>query len=377
MPSATLQLTRELIRCESVTPADAGCLEIIGGRLADIGFELDYLPSGDVSNLWATFGAAEPRLVFAGHVDVVPSGDLALWDTPPFEPTLVDGYLCGRGAADMKGSLAAMVVAAEQFVRAEPRPRGSLAFLLTSDEEGPAVNGTIKVVERLQRQRTPMTWCVIGEPSSDEHLGDTLRVGRRGSLNGRLTVHGVQGHVAYPERADNPIVKALPALAELAAIEWDRGNEYYPPTTFQISNATAGTGAENVIPQNFSVWFNFRFCTETTAPDLQHRVERVFESHGLRFDLEWQVAGQPFLTRKGAFVETVAAVVERELGVRPTLSTGGGTSDGRFIAPVGVELVELGPVNATIHKINECVAVEDLDRLAAVYQQIMVALLGR
>ncbi|MEX2481433.1 MAG: succinyl-diaminopimelate desuccinylase [Gammaproteobacteria bacterium] len=373
--SAVGELATRLIALPSVTPDDAGCLEVLEARLACLGFDLVRLPSAGVDNLWAVRGSGGACFAFAGHTDVVPAGDPQAWSHPPFTPTIVDDLLYGRGAADMKGSLAAMVVAVEQFVARHPEHPGRIGFILTSDEEGPATDGTVKIMEYLERMRIGVDWCVVGEPSSAATLGDTIRVGRRGSLNGRLLVHGTQGHVAYPDRADNPIQRALPALAELAERQWDEGNDFYPPTSFQISNLQAGTGAENVIPQTLEAWFNFRFCTEQTADALRAAVEAALNRHGLRYELEWKLSGQPFLTAGGRLVETVRAVVEECLEVEPELSTGGGTSDGRFIAPYGVELVELGPCNASIHKIDECVSVRDLERLSEVYERILERML--
>lgn len=373
--SAVLALTRELVARPSVTPEDAGCLDVLGARLEACGFALTRLPSGGVDNLWAVRGEGGPLFAFAGHTDVVPPGDPDAWNTPPFEPVVRDGVLYGRGAADMKGSLAAMVVATERFLARRPAGAGRIGWLLTSDEEGPATDGTVRIVEHLAREQIAIDCCVVGEPSSAERLGDTVRVGRRGSLNARLTVHGVQGHVAYPDRADNPVHRALRALAELCERRWDEGNDYYPPTTFQISNVAAGTGAENVIPQDLEVQFNFRFSTESSEDGLRAAVEQTLERHGVRHTLEWRLSGAPFLTPGGPFVESVVAAVEAELGVTPELSTGGGTSDGRFIAPAGAALVELGPVNATIHKVNECVTVAELDALANVYERILASVL--
>jgi succinyl-diaminopimelate desuccinylase len=372
----TLALTRDLIACPSVTPADAGCLDMIAARLAPLGFECVRLPSNDVDNLWAVRGAHGPCLAFAGHTDVVPPGPLDAWTRPPFEPQVVDGKLWGRGAADMKGSLAAMVVAVERFVAAHPGHDGRIAFMLTSDEEGPATDGTVRIVRHLRDHAIPVDWCIVGEPSSDRRLGDTVRVGRRGSLNGRLTVRGVQGHVAYPDRADNPFHRALPALAELAARRWDAGNAFYPPTSFQISNVHTGTGAENVIPGVMEVLFNFRYCTEQTEAGLKAAVHELLDRHGLDYQLAWHLSGAPFLTVGGKLVDAVQKVLAAELDVRPELSTGGGTSDGRFIAPLGVEVVELGPINASIHKIDEWVNVDELEQLARVYQGILTELLG-
>jgi succinyl-diaminopimelate desuccinylase len=322
------------------------------------------------------FGESGPCFAFAGHTDVVPPGDLEAWHSPPFEPSVRDGCLYGRGAADMKGSLAAMVVATERYLAGAPRPAGRIAFLLTSDEEGPATDGTVRIMDHLAQQRIALDWCVVGEPSSAARLGDTVRVGRRGSLNGRLVVHGVQGHVAYPERVDNPIHRALPALTALAGRRWDDGNAYYPPTSFQISNLHAGAGAENVVPGKLEAWFNFRFNTEHDASSLQAAVSTELARHGLHYDLEWRLSGAPFLTAGGRLVETVVAVLEARAGVSPELSTGGGTSDGRFIAPAGVEVVELGPGNASIHKIDEHVALDELDLLAEVYEDILARMLA-
>ncbi len=373
--SDTFELTRELIARPSVTPQDAGCLDLLGAQLASCGFALEYLPFGDVSNLWATHGSGEPVFCFAGHTDVVPPGDLAGWESDPFVPTVRGEYLFGRGAADMKGSLAAMVTATESFLAVNPTHRGTLAFLLTSDEEGTAVDGTQRVVAWLRARGQPITWCLVGEPSSQARLGDLLRNGRRGSLNGRLRVNGVQGHVAYPERARNPIHLVVPVLASLTSTEWDRGNEYFPPTSFQISNIQAGTGAENVIPSSLDAWFNFRFATASTPEYLQSCVHAALDSIGLDYQLTWHLSGEPFLTPRGELVSAVVQCIEEQLGITPELSTGGGTSDGRFIAKLGCEIVELGPLNATIHKINECVHIPELAALAKVYRGILTRLL--
>lgn len=371
----TLELTRALIACPSVTPADAGCLDIIEARLRPLGFDCLRLPANGVDNLWAVRGADGPCLAFAGHTDVVPPGPLDAWTRPPFEPQVVDGKLWGRGAADMKGSLAAMVVAVERFVAEHPDHAGRIAVMFTSDEEGPATDGTLRIVQYLREQAIKVDWCIVGEPSSHLRLGDTVRVGRRGSLNGHLKVRGVQGHVAYPERADNPVHRALAALGELAARRWDEGNAFYPPTSFQISNINAGTGAENVIPGSLEVWFNFRYCTEQTENGLRAAVHETLDRHGLGYELAWHLSGAPFLTAGGRLVEVVQQVLKTRLDVVPELSTGGGTSDGRFIAPLGVEVVELGPNNASIHKIDEWVEVAELDALAQVYQGILAGLL--
>ena len=335
------------------------------------------MPFGEVSNLWARRGEAAPLLVFAGHTDVVPPGPLEQWQSPPFAPEIRDGYLYGRGAADMKGSLAAMVTACEGFVARHPRHRGSIAFLLTSDEEGPSIDGTVKVVDRLQARGEKIDWCIVGEPTSSQQVGDVVKNGRRGSLNGRLLVHGVQGHVAYPHLADNPIHRASPALAELCAVTWDHGNAHFPPTSFQISNIHAGTGADNVIPGELEVVFNLRYSTELNQAVIQQRVEDILQRHGLRYSLQWKLSGQPFLTEAGELVEAVRTAIRDVDGVETQLSTSGGTSDGRFIAPTGAQVVELGPVNATIHKLNECVAVADLERLSAQYRRTLERLLTR
>jgi len=373
--SPTTQLAMELIRRPSVTPEDGGCQEAIAARLAGLGFTIEAMPFGEVSNLWARRGEAAPLLVFAGHTDVVPPGPLEQWQSPPFAPEIRDGYLYGRGAADMKGSLAAMVTACEGFVARHPRHRGSIAFLLTSDEEGPSIDGTVKVVDRLQARGEKIDWCIVGEPTSSQQVGDVVKNGRRGSLNGRLLVHGVQGHVAYPHLADNPIHRASPALAELCAVTWDHGNAHFPPTSFQISNIHAGTGADNVIPGELEVVFNLRYSTELNQAVIQQRVEDILQRHGLRYSLQWKLSGQPFLTEAGELVEAVRTAIRDVDGVETQLSTSGGTSDGRFIAPTGAQVVELGPVNATIHKLNECVAVADLERLSAQYRRTLERLL--
>lgn len=373
--SPTLQLAMDLIRRPSVTPADADCQTIMIQRLEAIDFRVEYLRFDDVDNFWAVRGDSGPILAFAGHTDVVPSGPEQRWQTPPFEPTLVDGMLYGRGAADMKGSLAAMVTACERFVAQHPDHSGRIAFLITSDEEGIAINGTVKVVEWLESRNEKITWCVVGEPSSTTTVGDVIKNGRRGSLGGELIVKGKQGHVAYPHLARNPIHLVAPALAELAAEEWDRGNEFFPATSFQISNFNSGTGATNVIPGEALIIFNFRFSTELTEADLRNRTEAILDKHGLEYELTWKLSGHPFLTSSGALVVAAQNAIRNVTGRETELSTAGGTSDGRFIAPTGAQVVELGPVNATIHQIDECVKAADLDLLSDMYEHIMQGLL--
>jgi succinyl-diaminopimelate desuccinylase len=346
-------------------------------RLAAIGFHCEPLRFGEVDNFWAVRGDEGPLLCFAGHTDVVPTGPESDWQTPPFEPEISGGMLRGRGAADMKGSLAAMVTACERFVSEHPDHRGRIAFLITSDEEGPAKNGTVKVVEWLESKGEKIDWCVVGEPSSTDAVGDVIKNGRRGSLGAVLKVRGIQGHVAYPHLAKNPIHLAAPALAELAAEQWDDGNDFFPATSFQISNINGGTGATNVIPGELEVVFNFRFSTELTADILQQRTEAILDKHGLDYALEWNLSGQPFLTSEGPLVEAAQNAIRRVTGRDTVLSTAGGTSDGRFIAPTGAQVVELGPVNATIHKVDECVNAEDLNQLSAMYQAMMDDLLAR
>ncbi|MFT4561513.1 MAG: succinyl-diaminopimelate desuccinylase [Gammaproteobacteria bacterium] len=375
MNSATLDLTLELLGRRSVTPDDAGCLDVIAARLVACGFRTEFLNFGDVTNLWATHGDGLPVFTFAGHTDVVPTGDLKLWSCDPFKPEIRDGYLFGRGAADMKGSLAAMVTAIENFLADDHSHVGTISLLLTSDEEGIATDGTVKVIESLQDRGQQITWCVVGEPSSDLTLGDCIRNGRRGSLNGSLTIRGIQGHVAYPDRAANPIHLIAPALSELCANHWDDGNEFYPPTSFQVSNIASGTGAENVIPGTLEARFNFRFCTESTVASLQQRVNEILEFHRLDYSIDWHLSGDAFLTSGGSLLESVRESIREHLGIETCASTGGGTSDGRFIARTGAEIVELGPVNATIHKIDECVSVAELDMLSVTYQSVLSRLM--
>lgn len=374
--SATLELAKDLISRASVTPEDAGCQQLMRARLAAIGFVVEDLPFAEVSNFWARRGDQPPLLVFAGHTDVVPSGPLDKWQSPPFSAELRDGLLYGRGAADMKGSLAAMVTACEAFVAQHPDHRGSLGFLITSDEEGPSVNGTVKVVEHLQARGEHIDLCLVGEPSSRERLGDVIKNGRRGSLNGTLTVRGKQGHVAYPHLVANPVHLAAPALAELTTIEWDRGNRFFPPTSFQISNIQAGTGAENVVPGELQVMFNLRYSTELDAAAIRQRVHALLDRHALDYTLAWRLSGEPFLTPAGELVAAARAAIHELTGIDTELSTSGGTSDGRFIAPTGAQVLELGPLNATIHQVNECVTVADLDRLSDIYRRILEKLLA-
>lgn len=373
--SPTLQLTIDLIREPSVTPHDADCQTLMIRRLEAIGFRVERLRFGDVDNFWARRGEDGPVFCFAGHTDVVPTGPVEQWTVPPFEPRIEDGILTGRGAADMKGSLAAMVVACERFVLTHPDHRGSIAFLITSDEEGVAVDGTVRVVETLEARNEKITWCLVGEPSSTTQVGDVIKNGRRGSLGGVLTVHGRQGHVAYPHLADNPIHRAAPALAELTAEVWDHGNQFFPATSFQISNINAGTGASNVIPGDLQVVFNFRFSTELTETQLRERTETILDRHGLRYTLDWKLSGHPFLTARGELVEAAVGAIRAATGRETELSTSGGTSDGRFIAPTGAQVLELGPVNKTIHQIDECVAAADLDTLTDLYEGILERLL--
>jgi succinyl-diaminopimelate desuccinylase len=373
--SATFDLACELIRHPSVTPDDSGCQRLMAERLQALGFCIEPMRFGDVDNLWARRGDTGPLFCFAGHTDVVPPGPAGSWASPPFEPSVRDGVLHGRGAADMKGSLAAMITATEAFVAERPAHPGSIAFLLTSDEEGPAVDGTVRVIETLEARGEKIRWCLVGEPTSVDRVGDVIKNGRRGSLNGRLRVVGRQGHVAYPHLALNPLHAFAPVLAALVATEWDRGNAHFPPTTFQVSNLNAGTGAENVIPGELTAWLNFRFSTEVDAPTLQRRVVALLDEAGLAYELEWRLSGNPFLTPAGELVDAARAAVRAVCGYDAALSTSGGTSDGRFIAPTGAQVLELGPRNATIHQIDECVGLDELDALHAVYLEVLRRLL--
>lgn len=373
--SPTLELTRNLIARSSVTPEDAGCLELIAARLAPLGFVCERIDGGGVSNLWARRGTSRPLVVFAGHTDVVPTGPLADWNSDPFVPTERDGFLFGRGAADMKASLAAFVTSIEAFVSANPAHPGSIALLLTSDEEGDATHGTTLVVETLRARGETLDYCIVGEPTSSTTLGDTIKNGRRGSLSGKLTVKGIQGHIAYPQLAKNPIHLAAPALAELAAETWDKGNEYFPPTSWQMSNIKAGTGATNVIPGTLEVMFNFRFATVHTADELKRRVHEILDRHGFDYELAWTLGGRPFLTPRGNLVAAMESAIQGTLAITPELSTTGGTSDGRFIADICPQVVEFGPVNATIHKLNECIALDAIEPLSAIYRRTLENLL--
>jgi succinyl-diaminopimelate desuccinylase len=374
--SHTLELTQNLMARRSVTPADEGCQAVMIERLAALGFKIEHLRYGNVENFWATHGKGGPVFCFAGHTDVVPTGPLEEWRTDPFVPTIRDGMLYGRGAADMKSGLAAMITATEEFVGVHPGHKGTIAFLITSDEEGPSVDGTKRVVEMLAARHERIDWCVVGEPSSEGAIGDTIKVGRRGSFSGRLTVHGVQGHVAYPQLAENPVHTLAPALAELTSRVWDAGTEHFQPTSFQVSNLNAGTGAPNVIPGELKARFNLRYSPVQTQDGLKETVEGILRKHGVRFTIEWYVSGEPFYTPAGPLSDAVGAAIAEVTGSRPKLSTGGGTSDGRFIAPLGAQVVELGVVNASIHKVNESVRVAEIDTLHRMYFNVLRNLLA-
>ncbi len=373
--SNTLQLAQDLIARRSLTPDDAGCQALLIARLEKLGFVIERMRFGNVDNFWARRGTARPVVVFAGHTDVVPSGPVASWFSPPFEPTIRDGMLYGRGAADMKTSLAAFITAIEDFVAAHPNHPGSIALLITSDEEGVAVDGTVRVVEALQARGELLDYCIVGEPTSNQKVGDMIKNGRRGSLSGTLIVKGIQGHIAYPHLVKNPIHLAAPAIAELAATVWDAGNEYFPPTSWQVSNINGGTGATNVVPGTVEIWFNFRFSTARTEQDLKDQVHAILDKHGVEYDLVWELSGKPYITPKGNLVEAISAAIEESYGITPELSTSGGTSDGRFIADICGQVIEFGPLNATIHKLNECVAVADIEPLKETYQRTLVKLL--
>ena len=371
-----LDLTQELIRRRTVTPEDEGCQALIAQRLSRIGFQCESIQCGAVTNLWARRGTSGPLLCFAGHTDVVPTGPLSEWHSDPFVPSIRDGRLYGRGAADMKSSIAAFIIAVEAFVAERAGHSGSIAFLITSDEEGPSVDGTVRVVERLKARNERIDYCIVGEPSSVNVLGDMIKNGRRGSLSGKLTVRGVQGHIAYPHLVKNPILMLAPALTELGAIQWDAGNEYFPATSFQVSNIHAGTGANNVVPGSLEMDFNFRFSTECTAQSLKERTDEVLRRHGLDYSIDWHLSGSPFLTERGALVAAVQSAIKAVNGVVPELSTSGGTSDGRFIADICPQIVELGPVNASIHKLNEHIDLQALEDLPRIYLGILRTLLA-
>jgi succinyl-diaminopimelate desuccinylase len=372
----TIHFASELISRASVTPQDAGCQQIIAGELEKIGFKAEHLRFDEVDNLWIIHGNGTPCLIYVGHTDVVPAGPLENWASDPFKPEIRDGFIYGRGAADMKGSIASMVTAMERFITDHPDHKGTIGMLITSDEEGPSVNGTRRVMEYLNANNIRIDWCLVGEPTCVNAIGDVIKNGRRGSLGAVLRVYGIQGHVAYPENASNPVHLVSPVLTELTNTIWDDGNEFYPPTSFQISNISAGTGADNVIPGRVDIMFNFRFCTESTHEELRKRVEDILDKNQLSYDIVWKLSGEPFLTKQGKLLDAVVAAITEHTGKTPEISTNGGTSDGRFIAPTGAEVVELGPVNATIHKIDECVKVDDLDKLSEIYLCVLQKLLG-
>ncbi|ATI03015.1 MULTISPECIES: succinyl-diaminopimelate desuccinylase [Cycloclasticus] len=369
--SDTLNLTLALLKKQSLTPNDAGCMDLMAEYLQERGFKIEWMNFGETRNMWARKGSEAPLFCFAGHTDVVPTGPLEEWSTPPFEPTIKDGLVYARGAADMKGSLAAMMTACDRFITEHSTHNGSISFLITSDEEGPAHDGTVKVIDTLNQRKEKIDFCIVGEPSSHKRFGDMVRVGRRGSINGYLTLFGKQGHVAYPELVDNPIHALAPILSTITAEKWDEGNEYFPPTSFQISNINAGTGVENVVPGQLNLVFNLRFSSELTPEDIKRRITYIVDQNSDNYELSWQVSGLPFLTEKGTLTNAVEQAIYELTGSTPVLSTGGGTSDGRFIAPSGAQLIELGPINETIHKVNECVRIDDLDTLSLTYSKIL------
>lgn len=373
--SDTLILLKELIRRESVTPFDAGCQDLLAQRLSTLGFIDERMNFADTQNLWLRRGQNPPLFVFLGHTDVVPTGPISNWNTPPFEPTIRDGKLYGRGAADMKGGIAAFITALERFVSQHPQHKGSIAVMLTSDEEGIATHGVVKMVDVLEQRGDKIDWCLVGEPSSDQKIGDVIRVGRRGSLCAKLTVFGIQGHVAYPELAENPIHRFAPALKALTEESWDQGNAFFPPTRLQVSNINSGTGAENIIPGQLDVQFNLRFCTELDESTIKARTQGILDKHGLKYDLQWRLSGNPFLTTQGQLIDATHAAIKSVCGFDTVDDTGGGTSDGRFIAPTGAQVIELGPLNASIHKVNEHIGLEELGTLSQIYEQILVNLL--
>jgi len=370
-----IELAKELIARRSVTPEDAGCQELMTNRLVPLDFTIESMVFEDTTNFWARRGTTEPVFCFAGHTDVVPAGNLELWNTPPFEPTIIDGMLYGRGAADMKGSLAAMVIATEKFVNDYPNHQGSISYLITSDEEGPFINGTTRVIDTLEARKEKITYCIVGEPSSTNNVGDVVKNGRRGSISGELTIHGKQGHVAYPDHVINPIHLAMPALAELSQTHWDHGNDYFPETSFQLSNIQSGTGATNVVPGHINAWFNLRYSTELNDQKIVDKVEAILDKHQLDYEIKWTYNGKPFITEEGIMLDAVAKAITTVTGSLPEFSTAGGTSDGRFIAPTGANVVELGPCNSTIHQVNESVSCDDLCELVDIYYHSLVNIL--
>ncbi|WP_076420562.1 succinyl-diaminopimelate desuccinylase [Colwellia sp. UCD-KL20] len=372
-----IELTKDLISRKSVTPEDAGCQDLISNRLGAIGFNNESMVFEDTTNLWSRKGTQDPVFCFAGHTDVVPAGNLELWNTPPYEPTIIDGMLYGRGAADMKGSLAAMIIATERFVADYPDHKGSITYLITSDEEGPFINGTTRVIDTLEARNEKITYCIVGEPSSTNEVGDIIKNGRRGSISGELSIHGKQGHVAYPEHVKNPIHSAMPALAELSQCHWDEGNDFFPATSFQISNLNSGTGATNVVPGHITALFNLRYSTELTDQIIVDKVHAILDKYDFKYDINWTFNGKPFITEPGPWLDAVTNAIETTMGKPTLLSTAGGTSDGRFIAPTGAKVIELGPCNATIHQVNESVSCSDLNNLVDIYYQSLVNVLGK